>query len=294
MIMAARHHLWGSGCVPHRISMTRRWGPVGLMRVGGMGQMTPAPSGSGSGFNTPSGFVPVTSVLPFHAPTILPSPAPPLQSPYRYRGLDQVALNSPIVNGGLGQTPLNAAQASFQVPMTVSGPAVIGAGSPDPKTGISPADLSQASVLAAIAANEPLRAQFAATHDIRTPNPYAIELQWLSNLPGVYPAIPQPQMVNGQVVYVPAGQVMATTTTTAANVVNPSPSTQLTTTGSTTTAPGSVVSQANGTVAVPGTTASTVGGTVSTTDTSGQVVAGLPNWVLFVAGGVALVLLTRK
>ena len=72
------------------------------------------------------------------------------------------------------------------------------------------------------------------------------------------------------------------------SVVNPSPITQLTTTGSSTTAPGSVVSQANGTVALPGATASTVGGQVSTSDGM-----GIGNWMCAAAGLAVLVLLAR-
>ena len=71
------------------------------------------------------------------------------------------------------------------------------------------------------------------------------------------------------------------------SVVNPSPITQLTTTGSSTTAPGSVVSQANGTVALPGATASTVGGQVST---NGGMSVG--NWAL-IAGLAAFVFFAK-
>jgi len=94
------------------------------------------------------------------------------------------------------------------------------------------------------------------------------------------------------------------------SVVNPSPPTLLTTTGSTATAPGSVVTQANGTASVPWSVTSIVAGYVPTCPTGYQVdprtgecnpkpvssdlIAGIPNWVLIAAGGLVLMLITRK
>ena len=230
MIMGARHHLWGSGCVPHRVSMTRRWGPVGFMRVGGMGLGALGPP-------SPVGFPDFASYQ-----TAVISSFPPCPAPF-----DPVCENprDAAISNALIQWKLNPRSCANVVcdasgnPQATPPPSGSGSGF-NTSTGFVPVT----STVPAVISPRPGRFK-----------PYAP---------------PQP------------------------SVVNPSPSTQLTTTGSTTTAPGSAVSQANGMAAVPGTLASTVGGVVSTTDTSGDIISGLPNWVLFVAGGVALVLLTRK
>ena len=60
-------------------------------------------------------------------------------------------------------------------------------------------------------------------------------------------------------------------------VVNPTPSTQPVDSGSSTTAPASVLNLANG--------------TASATQPAGELIAGIPNWVLWVGGGVGLLLL---
>lgn len=76
------------------------------------------------------------------------------------------------------------------------------------------------------------------------------------------------------------------------NVVNPSPPSQVTTTGSSTTAPGSVTNQANGGVTTPG-LLSTVQGYISDLTSGTDIISGVPNWVLLV-GGVAVVVMIAQ
>ena len=243
MIMGARHHLWGSGCVPHKISMTRRWGPVGFMRIGGMGM-------GALGQPSPVGF---PDFAPYQTAVIASfPPCPPPFDPICENPRDAAITNA------LVQWKLNPRSCGNVVcdasgnPQVTPPPSGSGSGF-NTTTGFVP-------VTSTVPAVNPRPGRPVPAVNQRPGRPRG----WLP------PAPPQP------------------------SVVNPSPRTQLTTTGSTAAAPGSVVSQANGTASMPGQLASTVGGVVSTTDTSGDIISGLPNWVLFVAGGVALVLLTRK
>ena len=235
MIMGALHHL-GPVCVPPRISMTKRWGPVGFMRIGGMG-LGQAPS--------PVGFPDFASfqnavISSFPA---CPAPFDPTCENPRDAAI-AAALNSWVTNS---QSCANVVCNAAGQPQITPAPSGSGSGF-NTTGGFVPVSTQGPNYTAPPSAPPPA-------------------------------APPQP------------------------SVVNPSPPTQLTTTGSSATAPGSAVSQANGTVAVPGCdpgidplcVASTVGGFVPTVPaTSGDIVAGVPNWVLAVAGGVALVLLARK
>ena len=251
MIMQARHHLWGTGCVPHPLSMTRRWGPVGLLRVGGMGL-------GALGQPSPVGFA---NFADYQAAVIASFPACP--PPY-----DPTCENP-------RDASISAALAAWTTnPQSCANVVCNASGSPQ----ITPAPSGTGSGYNTTSGFVPVSVTTTYTPPASTPTPQpvATPVAAAAATPTVA-ATPKP----------PAPAQPA--------VVNPSPVTQLTTTGSTTTSPTSVVSQANGTVAIPGTVASTVGGVVSTTtDTSGDIVSGVPNWVLFVAGGVALVLLTRK
>ena len=241
----------GSGCVPHTISMTKRWGPVGFMRVGGMG-LGAAPS--------PVGFPDFASYQ-----TAVIASFPPCPPPF-----DPVCENprDAAITQALIQWKLNP-QSCGNIVCDASGnpqitPAPGGSGSGyNTNTGFVPVSTSGPSYTPASPARH---------RPTYLPRP----------LP---PAPPQP------------------------SVVNPSPPTLLTTTGSSTTAPGSLVNQANGTVppicvqwdptnpdvCQSYSTASTVGGYVSppATTTSSDLIAGVPNWVLFVGGGFALLLLAR-
>lgn len=236
MIMQAQHHAYGSGCIPHRISMTKRWGPVGFMRVGGMGLGAAIPS--------PVGFADFAS---FQNAVIASQPTcPPPFDPVCENPRDATISNA------LAQWSLNPQSCHNVVcdasgnPVTTPPPAGTGSGF-QTTTGFVPVSSRSSGTV-------PVH--------VRTP--------WQAVAPP--PAPPQ-----------------------QSNVVNPSPSTQLTSTGSSTVAPGSVVSQTNGAVVSPGITASTVGGTVSTTttDTSGDIISGLPNWVLFAGGAVVVFLLAK-
>ena len=103
-------------------------------------------------------------------------------------------------------------------------------------------------------------------------------------------------------VYTPppqAQQTGAPVVTTVVNpppaVVNPSPSTQLTNTGTSQASPTSVLNLSRGTIQfpfVPGVQVSTVGGTVGTgswfSDPTQDVISGLPNWALLVMAGAGL------
>lgn len=238
MIMAARHHLAGSGCVPHQISLTRRWGPVGFMRVGGMGLRS-----LGLGQPSPVGFADFATYQGAVIASFAPCPPPydPSCENPRNAAID-AALNQWDTNP---QSCHNVVCDSAGNAQTSIAPAGTGAG------------YTRTGGFVPVTSRIPARSS--SSRPIRNPR---------SGRP--LPAAP-----------------------TQPEVVNPSPAGQLTTTGSTTTAPGSVVSQANGTVVIPGLTASTVGGTVSTTDTSGDIIAGLPNWVLFVGGGILVFLLAK-
>lgn len=81
------------------------------------------------------------------------------------------------------------------------------------------------------------------------------------------------------------------------NVVNPSPATQLTTTGTAATSTTSAVSQANGTTASSGDLLSTIAGYLSPT-TSTDWITGVPNWIVVAGGGLlglmTLAIMTRK
>lgn len=74
-------------------------------------------------------------------------------------------------------------------------------------------------------------------------------------------------------------------------VVNPSPGTQSTSTGSSTTAPGSVQSQTNGGTAATGDFLSTVQGYIGDVQAGTDIIAGVPNWLLLGGVGVALVMM---
>ena len=245
MIMAARHHL-GSGCVPQRVTMTRRWGPVGFMRVGGMGLR-------GLGQPSPVGFADFASYQGAVIASFPPCPPPfdpTCENPRDAAisaALEQWSANprscANIVCNSAGQPQISIAPSGSGSGFNTTGGFV-------PVT--SRVTTPQASTDTTVTRQLPVRTTLPIHRPV--PRPYAP---------------PQP------------------------SVVNPSPPSQLTTTGSTTTAPGSAVSQANGTVSIPGTTASTVGGTVSTTDTSGEVISGVPNWVLFVGGGILVFLLAK-
>lgn len=251
MIMAARHHFAGSGCIPHTVTMTRRWGPVGFMRVGGLGLRS-----LGMGQPSPVGFADFASYQGAVIASFPPCP-PPIDATCENprdaaisAALNQWATNPQschnIVCNSAGQPQISIAPSGSGSGYNTTGGFV-------PVTSqVSP----QASTQTAVSPR-PTRV---------VPKPYVPPPRHV--LPKPY-APPQP------------------------SVVNPSPPSQLTTTGSSTTAPGSAVSQANGTVAIPGTTASTVGGTVSTTDTSGDIVSGLPNWMLFAGAGIVIFLLAK-
>lgn len=238
MIMAARHHL-GSGCVAPQISLTRRWGPVGFMRVGGMGLRS-----LGLGQPSPVGFADFAS----YQGAVIASfaPCPPPYDP------TCVGPRNAAISNALNQWDTN--------PLSCHNVVCNSAG--NPQISIAPAGTgagyNTTGGFVPVSSQTPVRSS--SSTPVKNPRPTRRPLP-------VAPAQPE--------------------------VVNPSPSSQLTTTGSTTTAPGSVVSQANGTVVVPGPTASTVGGTVSTTDTSADIIAGVPNWVLFIGGGILVFLLAK-
>lgn len=251
MMMTTRHHLMGSGCVPHTITMTKRWGPVGFMRVGGMG-LGDVPS--------PVGFPDFASYQTAVISSFAPCPPP----------FDPVCENprDAAISQALAQWTLNPQSCANVVcdsggqPLITPAPSGSGSGY-NTTTGFVPVSTSGPSYTPASPARH-------------------------------IPYIPRP---------LPYGPPQP-------SVVNPSPTTLLTTTGSSSTAPSSVVSQANGTAAVPGATASTVGGFVPVAgcpsgmqmDQSGncvlpqstQLLPGIPNWVLFVAGGAALLFLTSR
>lgn len=234
MIMQARHHLFGSGCIPHRVSMTKRWGPVGLMRVGGMGIR-----GLGALAPSPVGFADFNS---FQSAVIASQPTcPPPFDPSCENPRDAT------ISSALAQWTLNP-QSCHNVVCDTSGTPLA-----------TPPPLGTGSGFQRSAGFVP----------VSTTLPSHTRTPWAHVTPP--PAAPQQP-----------------------NIVNPSPGSQLTTTGSSTVAPGSAVSQANGTVITPGLTASTVGGTVSTTtDTSGDLISGVPNWILFVGGGLLVFLLAK-
>ena len=239
MIMAARHHFTGSGCVPHTVTMTRRWGPVGSMRVGGLGLRS-----LGLGQPSPVGFADFAS----YQGAVIASfpPCPPPYDPSCENPRDAAISAAEEQWSANPESCANIVCNSAGQPQISIAPGGSGSGY-NTSGGFVPVTSQQASPQAST------QTTTRPTHTTRF-KPYA-----------------PPQ----------------------ASVVNPSPASQLTTTGSTTTAPGSAVSQANGTVAVPGTTASTVGGTVSTTDTSGDIITGLPNWALFIGGGILVFLLAK-
>ena len=255
MIMQARHHLYGSGFVPHIISMTKRWGPVGSMRVGGMGLRGLGQQPS------PVGFADFAS---YQAAVIASQPpCPPPYDPACENPRDATIANA------LAQWTLNPRSCHNVVCDSVGNPVVTpppdGTGSGfQTGPGFVPQHFGAAGAIAPIT-----RTAAGGFVPISSILPSHTRLPWQPIIPP--PAAPQQP-----------------------NIVNPSPSTQLTTTGSSTTAPGSVVSQTNGTAITPGTTASTVGGTVLTaTDTSGDLIAGVPNWILFVGGGLLVFFLAK-
>lgn len=237
MIMAARHHLIGSGCVPRRISMTKRWGPVGFMRIGGMGlgQTPPSPVGFP---NFASYQAAVIAAYPMCPPPFDPSCENPRDAAI------SAALNAWTTNS---QSCANVVCNAMGQPQITPAPGGSGSGY-NTTTGFVPVSTQGPSYTA----------------------------------PPPQPLPPPPAQPS---------------------VVNPSPPTQQTTTGSSAASPGSVMNQANGTAPItgcdPGTIyeygpcASTVGGYVPTGTTSGDIITGVPNWVLFVAGGVAVALLAR-
>lgn len=243
MIMQARHHLFGSGCIPHRISMTKRWGPVGIMRVGGMGLR-----GLGAAAPSPVGFADFNS---FESAVIASQPTcPPPYDPSCETPRD-AAISSALAQWTLDpQSCHNVVCDANGNPVITPPPSGYGSGF-NTTSGFIPVSSTTART-----GSRPVR--FKPFQGIEPP-----------------PSAP-PQ----------------------STVVNPSPSTQLTTTGSSTAAPGSVTSQANGSVLIPGDTASTVGGTVSTQGnvtsvSGGDLISGVPNWVLFAGGAIVVFLLAK-
>jgi len=107
--------------------------------------------------------------------------------------------------------------------------------------------------------------------------------------------IPQPVTVAGATVTeIPTGGVNVNPPAPPQQqVVNPSPRTQVTTTGTSATSTTSAVSQANGTTASSTGLLSTVQGYISDLTSGTDIIAGVPNWVLIAGGVVAVVMIAQ-
>jgi hypothetical protein len=275
MIMTTRRGMWQFTRNPRSLSLTSRIGPVGYRRVGGLaglGQATTNPPYLDFGGNGQVLCGGIDSSL---------CNANVLQQAVAYsQGQPLSAVNAQCNMGGVSGSGCvgqlrNVAQWLQNGNITYSngdfawcGPGGGTWNGPVNST-CTPTPPSQlaATQYAGQTANDP----FMAGMTVPTV-PSGQQAQPLS------PAPPQPSTVNYWQGLAPW-------------VVQPSPSTQLTTTGTAATNPLSLVSQANGTVATSGTLASTVGGLFSGQST---LIPGIPDWIVIavaVVGG--FILLTK-